>query len=226
MNLKPDHKLRFKRMKKNRILFGLAVVMIALIAGCGKMPQAEFDAAKAAMDSLKAHGADIYLPVEFQNFQKVYDGAMDMINTQNSKTFKSYGKAKEGLLEAVRLAEEVGKANDLKKGELLDELKDVFEDASDANNENKNLIPNKGGSSKVMAFQKDVEAIDNDLMEVKKIIEEDGNLMEGLELAKKALEESEDLGKNIASAVAASKPVKRPATTKTSSASFSAKKKK
>lgn len=225
MNLKPDHKLRFKRMKKNRIFFGLAIVMIALVTGCGKMPQAEFDAATAAMDSLKAKGADIYLPVEFQNFQKVYDGAMDMIKTQNSKTFKSYGKAKEGLLEAVRLAEEVGTANDLKKGELLSELKDVFEDASDANNENKNLIPNKGGSSKVMAYQKDVESIDNDLMEVKKIIEEDGNLMEGIELAKKALEESEDLGKDIASAVSASKPVKRPGTTRTSSASFSAKKK-
>ena len=213
-------------MKKNRNLIGLAVLLIAILVSCGKMPQAEHDAAQAVMDSLKAHKADVYLADEFEEFEEVYENAMESVKAQESKTFKSYGDAKEQLQEAAAMGEELLEQNTEKEAELREEVEDLYEEAYELNNDNKNNIPKRGGASTVMAFQKDVNAIASDLEEVKEILDEDGNLMEALDLANEALEEAEDVSSKLASAVATSKPAKKPKTTHSSSMSLKPTKKK
>ena len=60
-------------MKKNGTLIGFAIILIAIITSCAKMPQEEYDAAQDAMDSLKVHFADVYLPDEFEEFEEDWD---------------------------------------------------------------------------------------------------------------------------------------------------------
>jgi len=191
-------------MKKNVTFLGIAIMLIAIIASCAKMPQEEYDAAQDAMDSLKAHFADVYLPDEFEEFEEVYDEAMALI--KDSK----YAKGKEGLANVLTLAEELEEANNEKKEELLEELQEVYDEVFELNNENKNKIPKSGGSSSVMAYQRDVDDVTDALQEVDDIMKEDGNMVEGMEIAEEALEDSEDISKGLATAIASSPKAKRP----------------
>ena len=207
-------------MKKNGTFIGVAILLIAIITGCAKMPQEENDAAVALMDSLKAKKADIYLPDEFAAFEESYDAAMDLV------TDKSYKKAKESLVQVVEQGTELEEATDAKKAEILEELTEIYDEAKEVNNDNKNNIPKRGGASRVMAFQKDVNAIANDLDEIAEIMEEDGNLLEALEKAEEVLEDAKDVSSRLATAVATSAPAKKPRTTKTKTGSMMSSKKK
>ena len=202
-------------MKKNVTFFGIAIMLIAFIASCAKMPQEEYDAAQDAMDSLKTHFADVYLPDEFEEFEEAYDEAMTLI--KDSK----YSKGKESLTNVLTLAEELEEANNEKKEELLEELQEVYDEAFELNNDNKNKIPKSGGSARVMAYQRDVDDVSDALQEVADIMEDDGNMVEGMEIATEALEEAEDISDGLAVAVATSPRAKRPTHLKQKSASSS-----
>ena len=55
---------------KNKILMGLAaIVMVAFLSSCGKVPQAEIDAVNVAIDSAAKVEAGVYLPTEFAAVQ-------------------------------------------------------------------------------------------------------------------------------------------------------------
>lgn len=50
---------------KNKVFMGMAaMLMVAVLASCGKKPQAEIDAANAAIEAAKTAEAPVYLPAE------------------------------------------------------------------------------------------------------------------------------------------------------------------
>lgn len=195
-------------MKKNVTILGFAILLIAFIASCAKMPQEEYDAAQDAMDSLKAHFADVYLPDEFEEFETTYDEAMTLVKD------KKYGKGKESLTNVLTLAEELEEANNEKKEELLEELQEIYDEAFELNNDNKNKIPKSGGSARVMSYRSDVDDVSDALQEVADIIKEEGNLVEATEIATEALEDSEDIEDGLDAALAAAPSANRKATSR------------
>ncbi|MDX9929386.1 MAG: hypothetical protein RBS37_05985 [Bacteroidales bacterium] len=76
---------------KKLFFSGIAVVMLVLMAGCGKLPQAQIDAANAAIEAAKEAQADIYLPAEFAGLQDSLNVCLTEVEAQKSKFFKSFG---------------------------------------------------------------------------------------------------------------------------------------
>ena len=205
-------------MKKNGIILGLAIVVIAFVSSCGKLPQTEIDAAKTTLDSLKAHGADLILPDEFAGVQKTMDDAMALVDVQNSKTFKSFGAVKEKLAAVITDAAALEGKNAEKKAELMKEIDEIMEAVTTMNNDTKNMIPKSGNvSSTLRMLQKDAQALDTSLQDIKTMIE--GNdLIAALEKLKEVKTEAERINSDVKSAIAAHKPVvKKPNTTSTTS---------
>jgi len=102
---------------KNRFFLVVATVAaVALMTSCAKVPQANIDAANAAIDSAKTAQADIYLPGEFTALNDSMTVIIQSIEAQKSKLFKSY-KAPKAKLVALRTQASQVAANAVTKKE-------------------------------------------------------------------------------------------------------------
>ena len=94
---------------KNRfsiVLMTLGVVTI-LLSGCGKVPQAEIDSAKLAIEEAKTAGADIYLQENFTALQDSMNAVVAEIETENSNFFKNFSVQTEKLTAILAQAGQV-----------------------------------------------------------------------------------------------------------------------
>jgi hypothetical protein len=81
-------------MKNRFFLVITTVAAVVLMTSCGKVPQADIDAANAAIDSAKTAQADIYLPVEFAALNDSMSVVMQNVEAQKSKLFKNFKDVK------------------------------------------------------------------------------------------------------------------------------------
>ncbi|MBN2408636.1 MAG: hypothetical protein JXE07_02775 [Candidatus Aminicenantes bacterium] len=84
-------------MKSFSRLLILAVFVVALFSSCAKQPAEAVDAAKTAIESASKEGAELYAADELKKLNDDLQAAMDEVNTQDKKFFKSFGTAKEML---------------------------------------------------------------------------------------------------------------------------------
>ncbi len=102
---------------KNRFFLVIATVAaVALMTSCAKVPQANIDAANAAIDSAKTAQADIYLPGDFTALNDSMTVIMQSIEAQSSKLFKSY-KTPKLKLDALKVQADQVAANAVVKKE-------------------------------------------------------------------------------------------------------------
>lgn len=126
---------------KNRILIGLAaIVMVAVLASCGKKPQAEIDAANAAIEAAKTAEAPVYLAAEFAAVQDSMNAINAEIEAQSSKLIKRYGDAKASLAQTVTLANEVAAKAVVRKEEVKKEVEAAIAGMKTVIEDNKTLI--------------------------------------------------------------------------------------
>lgn len=126
---------------KNKMLMGLAAIaMVAVLASCGKVPQAEIDAANAAIESAKTAEAPVYLPVEFAAVQDSMNAINAEIEAQSSKLLKKYGEVKVKLTETQALANQVAANAAVKKEEVKQEVEASIAAMKTVVEENKTLI--------------------------------------------------------------------------------------
>ena len=106
------------------IIFALGIVLF----GCTKPPDAEKQAAKAAMDAAIAAGADKYAVADLDAAKKVWDTAESQMNEKKYKEAKqSYIDAKAAFEKAAGSVE-AGKANASKADyEKVQKLQDANE---------------------------------------------------------------------------------------------------
>ena len=104
-------------MKVGRLLLtGLAIsVLVLVMAGCAKPPEAEKQAAKAGMDAAMAAGADKYAKGDWEGAKKVWDGAESQMNE------KKYKEAKQGYIDAKTAFEKTAQAAAAGKKAVADE---------------------------------------------------------------------------------------------------------
>lgn len=126
---------------KNKMLMGLAAIaMVAVLASCGKVPQAEIDAANAAIESAKTAEAPVYLPAEFAAVQDSMNAINAEIEAQSSKLLKKYGEVKVKLTETQALANQVAANAAVKKEEVKQEVEASIAAMKTVVEENKTLI--------------------------------------------------------------------------------------
>jgi hypothetical protein len=162
-------------MKKSRNLIGVAILMVAIITSCAKPPQVEIDAANAAIDSVKAIGADIYVPEAYNALQDSLKSAMENIEAQKSKLFKKYTAAKEQLVAVAAMAKDVQAKTEARIIEIKAEIETLKAEIDSINADNKKLVvkapKGKGGNMALMAIKNDISSVDTAVVEAASMVE-------------------------------------------------------
>jgi hypothetical protein len=126
---------------KGKLFSGIAAMMMLLVlVSCGKVPQAQIDAANAAIESAKAAQADIYVSAEFGQLQDSLNAVMADVEAEKSKFFKSYQDATVKLEAVVATATEVGQKAAVRKEEVKVEGEALLAALTTMIAENKDLI--------------------------------------------------------------------------------------
>ena len=149
----------------------LGVLTIFLLAGCGKQPTEEINAAKTSVDAVVAEGAQKFAPEDAKKLNDSMQAAQDEIKVQDGKTFKSYAKAKELLAKVKADAEALKAGLAAKKEEAKKNAAAAQETAETSVAEAKALLAKapkgKGSKADIEALKADLKGIEDSLAEVK-----------------------------------------------------------
>lgn len=154
-----------------RIFYVLTIAVAALMfTSCAKAPQAEIDAAKAALEQAKSAQADLYVEGDFLAVQDSLNAVMVEIEAQSSKLFKSYGSSKEKLATIATQATELVAKTDVRKEEIKTEVA-TAEAATQALIEENNALlakapKGKEGKEAIEAIKLDLAGITSSVGEV------------------------------------------------------------
>lgn len=176
---------------KSRFLIGvLALVgLTVLTTSCDKLPQAELDAAVAAVETAKAAQADIYAAEAFNALQDSMKVANENIELQKSKLFKKYSVAKAQLVAVAALAPQVKQQAETKKAELMAEIDTTIAATKALIVENNELMlkapKGKEGKAALEAMKSEITVIEASLTEAANL-QAAGNLFGALDKAKAA----------------------------------------
>ena len=95
-------------MKYLTLLSGVLVLLL-LLTGCAKPPDAEREAARVSMDAAVSAGADKYAPVDFDGAQKMWDSAESRMKEKKYKEAKQAYIDVKAAFEKSAAAAEAGK---------------------------------------------------------------------------------------------------------------------
>jgi len=191
---------------KNKVFFGFAtVLMVAFLAGCGKVPQVEIDAANAAIEAAKTAEAAVYIPVEFAAVQDSMNSVLASVEAQKSKLFKKFGPAKEKLTAVVALANKAAENAAVKKEEVRKEGETLLNDIKAVIEENGKLIlkapRGKEGAAVIEQIKADMAAIDATVAEAQDLFTK-GSFMNALNKIKAAKEKADGINTELKEAIA------------------------
>jgi hypothetical protein len=190
---------------KNKVLMGLAAIaMVAILSSCGKKPQAEIDAANAAIEAAKTAEAAVYVPAEFAAVQDSLNAVMADITAQESKLFKKFGPAKEKLASILTLANQVAASAGTKKEEVKAEAANLLTGIKTVIEENVKLIPKlprgKEGAAVIEQIKADVATVDASVVEAQGLFDK-GSFMDALNKIKAAKEKADGLNTEVKEAL-------------------------
>jgi len=153
-------------------LFGF-LVLFALTA-CSKQPVQEINAAKSAVDSAMAEGAEKYSPAEAKKVNDALTEAMTEIKTQDDKFFKDYKKAGEMLAKVKADADNLKAGLAAKKEEARKQAMAAEESANASVSEAKASLAQAMKSSKatvdIEALSNSIKGLDDAIAEIRKLI--------------------------------------------------------
>ena len=159
-------------MKAKALVTVLVVVFaMAMMLGCAKVPQADLDAAKAALDAAKSAEVDRYLPELFNAVKDSLDSATAEIEKQNSKfaLFRSYKKAKELLAKVTADANDAVAQVAAKKEEVKTEVEGLMAQVAPAVENVKGLMKKaprgKEGRAALEAINSELAAVEASVAE-------------------------------------------------------------
>ena len=179
---------------KNKILMGLAaIVMVAVLASCGKKPQVEIDATNAAIAAAQAAEANVYLPAEFAALQDSMNAINADITVVDGKLFKNYKVVVADLAATKTLAEQVVANAAVKKEEVKTEVGTLLNDIKAVVAENAKLLPKlprgKEGAAVIEAMKTDLAAVDATVVDAQGLFDK-GAYMDALNKIKAAQEKA------------------------------------
>lgn len=182
---------------KRKLMSFIAVLGLAVIlASCGKVPQAKIDATVAAIDSVKAIGADVYVPEAFKAIQDSMNVVNQVVEVNKSKLFKSYKKADKMLDVVSQMVADTKVKTEAKKAEVKAETEKLIVDVKALIEENSKMMlkapRGKEGRMALEAINADVQVIITTVAEAEKLLA-DGTYMEANTKIKSAQEKANSI---------------------------------
>jgi uncharacterized lipoprotein YajG len=118
------------KMSMRKILFLLVPVLI-LAAGCSKAPESELTSTEKIIQEAQDAEADQYVPEMYQMAVDSLDAAKTEIRRQDGRFtwFRSYGKSRETLQAAQKLAEEAAGQAQVEKDRMRAEVSQMITQA-------------------------------------------------------------------------------------------------
>jgi hypothetical protein len=191
-------------MKKS-IFLGLATLFVALVmVSCGKVPQAEIDAANAAVAEAKTGEAEVYVPEEFTALQDSLRIALENVEVQKSKLFKKFDAPKQQLIAVATLATTVKQDAANRKVAVQEEIKTTLTEVDSLVTENKTLMKKaprgKEGAAALEAIKTDMTGIETSVTETNTMVTS-GDFMGALTKIKAAKEKASSINNELKSAI-------------------------
>jgi hypothetical protein len=186
---------------KNKVLMGLAVIaMVAVLSSCGKKPQAEIDAANAAIEAAKTAEAAVYVPAEFAAVQDSLNAVTAEITAKESKLFKNFKGETAKLASVITLANKAAANAATKKEEVKAEAANLMTGIKTVIEENVKLIPKlprgKEGAAVIEQIKADVATVDAAVVEAQGLFDK-GSYMDALSKVKAAKEKADGLNAEV-----------------------------
>lgn len=156
---------------KIKLLSGIAIVGLALVfTGCQKYPQAEVDAATAAIESTRAVQANLYVPEEFNALQDSLTTVLAAVEKEKSKLFHNY-KDEVAKLTATAAQADIVKNNAIaKKEQYKQETNTALAEIATLMEQNKEYLAKapkgKEGKAALEAIAADLTTIEAGVAEV------------------------------------------------------------
>lgn len=182
-----------------------ALSMVVFLSSCGKVPQAEIDAANAAIEAAKTVGADVYVAADFAALTDSMRAVNEGVEAQNGKLFKNFGKVKEQLVVVNQLAADVKTKAEVRKEEVKQEVAALQTEVTDLIAQNNELIAQapkgKEGAAALEAIKGDNTLIETSMGEVASLVAAD-QLMPALDKAKAAKEKAVSINTELNDVIA------------------------
>lgn len=170
------HFKKLTQMKKTLFQIFAVVLFAALTTSCAKLPQAELDAAKAAVESAKAMETNRYLADEFVALEDSLNAANVAIEAQKSKMFLSrdYKSIKEKLVVIATDVEALKARTEERKAQVRTEVQDTLVVLTALIEEDKALLAKapkgKEGKAALEAIQNDITVLEASVSEINTLI--------------------------------------------------------
>jgi hypothetical protein len=181
----------------------LGVVIVFLFASCSK-PQQAMDEAKAAVEAAKNEGADVYAAEELKALDDSLATAMDKVETQSKKFFKSYGDSKDMLAKIKTEADALKASIPERKEKAKNEALAVMEEAKAAVEQAKALLEKaprgKGTKADIDAFTADLKGLEDSLLGIQGVIDA-GDYFSAQDSAKTIKEKANSISEEIQKAI-------------------------
>ena len=170
---------------KNKFAFAIVLFsFVLLLSSCSKVPQAELDAAKAAIEDARASGADLYLPSEFNALQDSLNAVNELIEASKGKMFASFADVKTKLAQINELSVTIKANTETRKAEVQAEVDATMATVNALVVEAKNLVANapkgKEGKAAVDAISAEITVVEAATAEATTLVEQ-GKWIEALD---------------------------------------------
>jgi hypothetical protein len=194
------------RKMKNKVLMGFAaIVMVAFLSSCGKVPQAQIDATNAAIASAQTAEAAVYVPAEFTALQDSMNAINASVEVQKSKMFKKFGPIKVKLDATLALANKVAADAAAKKEEVKKEVETSMTAVKAVIEENKTLVTKaprgKEGAAVLEQIKTEMATIEASVAEAQALYDK-GSYMDASNKVKAANESATGINTELKDAIA------------------------
>ncbi|MCK3683322.1 hypothetical protein [Maribellus sp. YY47] len=191
---------------KTKFLTLIAALSVAvLLSSCGKVPQAEIDAANAAIEEVKTAGADVYVAEAFTALQDSMLAVNQSVEAQNGKLFKNYSKVTEQLAVVNQLTAEVKTKTEARKEEVKVEVAALQAEVAALVAQNNELVAQapkgKEGTAALEAIKGDISVVEASIADVANQVAAD-QLLPALDKAKAAKEKAVALNTELNEVIA------------------------
>lgn len=191
---------------KSKLMIAVAAMGIAvLFSSCAKVPQAEIDAATAAVQSVKDAGADLYVPEAYNALVDSMKSANEKVEVAKAKWFPNYTKAKELLATVNQMATDTKAKAEARKVELKNETDALVTEVQTMNQENTALLAKaprgKEGKEALEAIKSDITVTETTVTEVQSLLA-NGDIIGANDKIKAAKEKATSIKAELEDAIA------------------------
>ncbi len=192
---------------KNKFFAGITTLGIVtlLLTSCSPLPQAEIDAANAAIEQAKTAEAELYVNENYVALQDSMNSVMVNIETQKSKFIKNYSTVKEQLTAVTQLAGEVQQQAEARKEEIKVQVVNTIAEVKSLIETNRQLVleapKGKEGASALEAIKGELDAIETAINETTTMFE-NGEYLASLDKAMAAKEQAVAINTELTDVIA------------------------